>query len=179
LAYVVNQAGELHYEVRATGILSTSAIDPGLEVSWGTVVHDGVLATHHQHLLSLRIDPAIGNYGDGNRVVYEEAKAMPMEPKFNPNGNGYYVEPSVISNAGGYNLDSSKNRVFMIQNDNIRNSINNKPAAYKIQVPPMQGILANPNSFHFKRAEFADHNIYVTKYREDELFSGGKYTNQS
>jgi primary-amine oxidase len=29
------------------------------------------------------------------------------------------------------------------------------------------------------KSRFADHSVYVTKYREDELFSGGQYTNQS
>ena len=43
----------------------------------------------------------------------------------------------------------------------------------------MQKILASPDSFHYKRAEFADHEIYVTKYAADELFSGGKFTTQS
>lgn len=178
LAFIFNQAGEIHYEVRATGILSTAAIDPGVEVPWGTVVHDGVLAQHHQHILSLRVDPVIGRYGDGTRLAYSECFAMPMD-SFNPHGNGYVSQITTVEKAGGYDLDTNTNRVFMIQNDNIRNPVNHKPAAYKIQVPLMQKILAHPDSFHFKRAEFADHNIYVTKYKDDELFSGGKYTNQS
>lgn len=40
-------------------------------------------------------------------------------------------------------------------------------------------MLADKESFHHKRAEFADHNIYVTSYRDGELYAGGKYTNQS
>ncbi|KIW74137.1 hypothetical protein Z517_12547 [Fonsecaea pedrosoi CBS 271.37] len=178
LAFIFNQAGELHYEVRATGILSTAAIDPGCSVPWGTIVHEGVLAQHHQHLLSLRIDPAIGSYTDGNRLAYSECYAMPMDD-FNPHGNGYISKMSLVEKAGGIDLDSSKSRVFMIQNAQITNTVNKMPIAYKIVAPPMQKILAHPDSYHFKRAEFADHNIYVTKYRQDELFSGGKYTNQS
>jgi primary-amine oxidase len=46
-------------------------------------------------------------------------------------------------------------------------------------VPPFQKILAHPDSFHFKRAEFADHNIYVTRHQDRELYAGGWYTNQS
>ncbi len=40
-------------------------------------------------------------------------------------------------------------------------------------------MVADTSSFHHKRAEFADHNIYVTKYHDGELYAGGKYTNQS
>ncbi|KIW72758.1 hypothetical protein PV04_00933 [Phialophora macrospora] len=178
LAFIFNQAGEMHYEARATGILSTAAIDPGAAVPWGTVVHDGVLAQHHQHLLSLRVDPAIGSYETGNRLAYSECYAMSRDD-FNPHGNGYVAKTTVVDKPGGLDLDASKSRVFMMQNDRIRNAVNQLPISYKIQVPPMQGILAHEDSFHFKRAEFGDHSIYLTKYGHDELFSGGKYTNQS
>lgn len=178
LAFIFNQAGELHYEVRATGILSTAAIDPGVTVPWGTVVHDGVLAQHHQHLLSLRIDPAIGTYETGNRLAYSECYPMPRDD-LNPHGNGYVSSMTVADRPGGYDLDSSKSRVYMMQNDHIRNPVNHLPISYKIQVPAMQPILAHRDSYHFKRAEFGDHSIYLTKYNHDELFCGGKYTNQS
>jgi primary-amine oxidase len=168
----------MHYEVRATGILSTAAINEGESVPWGTVVHDGVLAQHHQHLLSLRIDPAIGSYEHGNRLAYSECHALRMN-EGNPYGNGYISQTTVVDHPGGLDLDASKSRVYMMQNAHILNAVNKKPIAYKIQAPPMQGMLANPDSFHFKRAEFGDHSIYLTKYGHDELFSGGKYTNQS
>lgn len=55
MAFMFNQAGEVTYEVRATGVLSTQPIDEGIEVPFGTVVHPGVLAVHHQHIFSLRV----------------------------------------------------------------------------------------------------------------------------
>ena len=170
LAFVFNQAGELAYEVRATGIVSTQPIDKGLEVPWGTVVHPGVLASHHQHIFSLRIDPAID--GHLNRLVYEEAHPMPRSD-FNPHGVGYTVEETLVARSAGLDTNPDLNRVFKIQNTSVRNPINGKPVAYKIHVPPFQKLLADPDSYHFKRAEFADHNVY------GELYAGGKYTNQS
>ncbi|EHK97718.1 putative Copper amine oxidase 1 [Glarea lozoyensis 74030] len=176
LAFMFNQAGEVTYEVRATGILSTQPIDEGISVPFGTVVHPGVLAVHHQHIFSLRVDPMID--GPLNRVVYDEAHAMPRSD-FNPHGVGYTVSETPITTSGGYDLDYDVNRTFKIQNSAIKNPINGKPVAYKIHAPPFQKMLADPQSYHHKRAEFADHNIYVTSYRDDELYAGGKYTNQS
>ncbi|MCJ1362825.1 hypothetical protein MMC16_001931 [Acarospora aff. strigata] len=176
LAFMFDQAGQVTYEVRATGILSTSPIDEGIEVPWGTVVHPGVLATHHQHIFSLRVDPAID--GHSNRLVYDEAHAMPRND-FNPHGVGYYVKETVVEESCGIDTDYEQNRTFKIQNTAVRNPINGKPVAYKIHAPPFQKMLADKNSFHHKRAEFADHNIYVTKYKDGELYAGGKYTNQS
>ena len=40
-------------------------------------------------------------------------------------------------------------------------------------------LLADPSSFHARRAEFADHAIWLTKYVDGQLYSGGKFTNQS
>ena len=176
LAFIFNQAGEVVYEVRATGILSTQPINEGISVPWGTVVHPGVLASHHQHIFSLRVDPMID--GHDNRLVYEEAHAMPRSD-FNPHGVGYTVEETVVENSCGLDIDYETNRTFKIQNAAVRNPVNGKPVAYKIQAPPFQKLLADPDSFHHKRAEFADHNIYVTKYQDGELYAGGKYTNQS
>ena len=176
MAFMFNQAGEVTYEVRATGIVSTQPIDKGVEVPWGTVVHPGVLATHHQHIFSLRVDPAIDGYA--NSLVYEEAIPMPRSD-FNPHGVGYTVEETVVPRSSGLDTDYQTNRTFKIQNQNSRNPVNGKAVAYKVHAPSFQKMVADPDSFHHKRAEFADHNIYVTKYRDGELYAGGKYTNQS
>ena len=176
LAFLFNQAGELSYEVRATGILSTQPIDEGISVPWGTVVHPGVLAAYHQHIFSLRIDPMID--GPSNRLVYEEAHPMPLDD-FNPHYIGYTVNETLVEESCGLDTDYDANRVFKIQNTAVKNPVNGKPVAYKIQAPAFQKILAHPSSFHHKRAEFSDHNIYVTAYRDDELYAGGKYTSQS
>ncbi|KAK4665014.1 uncharacterized protein QC763_509740 [Podospora pseudopauciseta] len=180
LAFIFNQAGDITYEVRATGILSTQPLDLDLtEVPhpFGTVVHPGVLGGYHQHFFSLRVDPMIG--GHGNQIAYEEAEAMPRDPKLNPNGHGYMVKKTVIDTTGGYDLDPSKNRTFKILNPSVKNTVNKLPVGYKVHVPPFQPILADKDSYHYKRAEFADRSFYVTKYVDGELFAGGKYTNQS
>ncbi|KAI4091767.1 MAG: hypothetical protein LQ344_003871 [Seirophora lacunosa] len=176
MAFIFNQAGEVKYEVRATGVVSTQPIDDGVEVQWGTIVHPGVLAAHHQHIFSLRVDPAID--GQNNRLVHEEAHPMPCSD-FNPHGVGYAVQETLIDRSGGFDINTDHNRTFKIQNSSVRNRVNGKPVAYKIHAPPFQKLLADPDSFHFKRAEFADHNIYATKYRDGELYAGGEYTNQS
>jgi primary-amine oxidase len=58
-AYKFDQAAALHLETRATGIVSTHAMMPGETSPYGALVNPGVYAPNHQHLFSLRIDPAI------------------------------------------------------------------------------------------------------------------------
>ncbi|KAK0725476.1 copper amine oxidase [Lasiosphaeris hirsuta] len=180
LSFIFNTAGDVVYEARATGILSTSPVDVDLTQTphpFGTIVHPGVLGAFHQHFFSLRIDPMIG--GHGNTVVFDEAVPLPRDLKLNPHGVGYTVQKTELTSSGGYDLDASRNRTFKIINPSSRNPINNSPVGYKLMIPPMQPILADPDSFHFKRAEFADRSVYVTRFAEGELYAGGLYTNQS
>jgi primary-amine oxidase len=115
LAFLFNQAGELTYEVRASGILSTQPIDHSLDlkgVPFGTVVHPDVLAAHHQHLFSLRIGLMID--GHANHIVYDEAYPMPLHPDLNPHGTGYTVQETVVLRSCGLDLSIDHNRVFKI-----------------------------------------------------------------
>jgi primary-amine oxidase len=40
-------------------------------------------------------------------------------------------------------------------------------------------LIADPASWHARRAEFADHAIWLTKYKDGQFYSGSKFTNQS
>ncbi|KAI1043603.1 hypothetical protein LB505_011810 [Fusarium chuoi] len=180
LMFLFNQAGEVTYEVRATGILSTQPIDHELDkigVPFGTVVHPGVLAGVHQHIFSLRVDPMID--GHTNQLVYSEAHRIPRDPHLNPHGTGYEVVEKTIDKTAGLDIDYDLSRVYKITNPNSLNPINGKPVGYKIMAPPFQKLMGDEDSFLHKRAEFADHNIYVTTHRDRELYAGGWYTNQS
>lgn len=180
LSFNFNLAGDLTYEVRATGILSTQPVDLELTKTphpFGTVVHPGVLAVSHQHFFSLRVDPMVD--GPTNQIVYDDAVALPRDPVLNPHGVGYTVQRTPITTSGGYDLDISRGRSFKIINPSSKNKVNGASVGYKVHIPPMQTMLADADSFHYKRAEFADRAVYVTKHVDGELFAGGKYTNQS
>ncbi|KAL4804661.1 copper amine oxidase [Aspergillus unguis] len=178
-AFVFDQAANVELEVRATGILSTVPFDndvPGSTVPWGTNVGPGVMAPFHQHMFSLRIDPAID--GHANTVFYQDSVPLP-EDEGNPHLVGYTTDETIIKESGTANTSVDKHRVFKIRNDNITNPITYKPVAYKLMAAPSQMLLASPKSFGTARAAFATKPIWVTKYRDDELYAGGEFTNQS
>jgi len=113
-AWKLDQAAGIHLETRATGILSTVGIMPGETSPYGNVVSPGVLATNHQHLFSMRIDPSID--GHSNTVVQEDSVAMPFDasdpPADNKWGVGYVVEKTPITQSGWADAAPEKNRVF-------------------------------------------------------------------
>lgn len=177
-AFIFDQAANIELEVRATGILSTVPFDNenGETVPYGTNVGPGVMAPFHQHMFSLRLDPAIDGFK--NTVFYEDSVPMPEDEK-NPYNVGYVAEETVIKNSGTANTDVARHRVFKIRNDSVVNPITYKPVAYRLYTSPSQMILPSVNSFGYARAKYASKPIWVTKYQDDELYAAGEFTNQS
>lgn len=180
-AFNFGQDASIHYEVRATGILSTvpSEVEPNENVPYGTRVAPGVLAPYHQHLFSLRMDPAID--GHANTLVVEESKALAVDDPAVHNDYvvGYVTESRYIDQEGGHDLDFTKNRVFKIVNENKINPVTKTSVGFKLLPAYSQMLLADPRSYHAKRSEFAQHAVWVTQYEDNELFPAGKYTMQS
>lgn len=178
-AYIFDQAANVELEVRATGILSTVPFDNhnGETVPWGTNVGPGVMAPFHQHMFSLRIDPAIDGYN--NTIYYEDSIPLPEDDETNPYGVGYITNQTTLRTSGTAETDISRHRVFKIRNDSITNPITYKPVAYKLMTAPSQMMLASKKSLGWQRAVFASKPIWVTKYRDEELFAAGEFTNQS
>ncbi|KAE8382291.1 copper amine oxidase [Aspergillus bertholletiae] len=175
-AFYFGQDASIHYEIRATGILSTCPISIGDKVPYGTTVAPGVLAPYHQHLFCLRIDPALD--GHTNSLQVEESTPMPLDDS-NPFGVGYTTTPRIVEHESGLDLDFATNRSFKIINEHSTNPITNTPVAFKLLPCYSQMLLANPHSFHAKRSEFASHALWVTRYHDDELFPAGRHTMQS
>ncbi|KAL3478226.1 copper amine oxidase [Aspergillus californicus] len=177
-AYILDQAANIELEIRATGILSTVPFDNenGETVKWGTNVGPGVMAPFHQHMFSLRIDPAIDGFQ--NTVYYQDSVPLPEDDN-NPYLVGYTTEEKVIDKSGTADTDVSRHRVFKIRNDNVINPITYKPVAYKLQVAPSQMLIMPKKALGYQRAEFASKPIWVTKYQDDELYAAGEFTNQS
>ncbi|QPG96776.1 hypothetical protein C2857_005235 [Epichloe festucae Fl1] len=178
LAFKLDLAGGVTLETRATGMVSVVAIDEGKTSKYGNLVSPGILAQNHQHIFAARIDPAIDSYRD-NRVVVEESHGVKMNPETNPYGNLYEVRRRVVDKASHIDAEPRLNRTIKLENPNKKNSISGKNLAYKVVAPPTQMILADEESMQSQRALFAQHNAWVTGYRDGEFWVAGEFTNQS
>lgn len=176
-AYKFDQAGGIIVETRATGIVSVVNIDPGKTSNYGNVVSGGALAQNHQHIFCVRIDPAID--GQDNTVLVEESHRVPMNKTTNPRGNYYEVRQSVVEQSSWLDAAPQHNRVIKMVNRGKKNPVSGKPVGYKFTPSPSQLLLADPESVQSKRALFAHHHVWVTKYKDDELYGGGRFTLQS
>lgn len=176
-AWLFHQSGTIEFETRATGIVSTALIDKGKRSSWGNVVSPGVLAQNHQHLFCLRIDPMLD--GSANTLIQEDSIPVPKSDEENPHGNAWRVVKTPFEKSTFADAAPEKNRVFKIVNENKLNRISGNPVGFKLTPQPSQLLLAGKNSVVRRRARFAEHHIWVTRYRDGDLWAGGKWTNQS
>jgi primary-amine oxidase len=177
MAFVLDQAANLHIEVRATGIVSTMPVAKDTHTPWGTVVAPGVVAVNHQHLFNVRIDPALD--GQSNTIIYDDAVPVVDDSELDPTGCAFRVDTTKITKPGGYETDLSKSRTFKIINPSVVNPVSGKPVGYKLHAIPSQYMMMGKHTFNYKRGIFASKPIWVTKYRDEELWAAGEFTNQS
>lgn len=122
-AWHFDQAGAIHLESRATGILSTGPIDVGKKSPYGTVVSPGVLGTSHQHFINLRIgestpqvprsrlDPCVD--GHNNTITQDDVVPDPPSAE-NGHGIGFRVKSTPITVSGFADANPLANRSFKI-----------------------------------------------------------------
>lgn len=102
-----------------------------------------------------------------------------MNPTTNPMGNFYQVQTTPIAKSTYLDAAPQHNRLIKIVNETKRNPISGKPVGYKVLSPPTQLLLADPQSVQARRAAFATHHTWITKYRDGDLYAGGRFTLQS
>ncbi|CAD6442153.1 92037083-fbfe-43d0-a3a1-22c901f4ee68 [Sclerotinia trifoliorum] len=176
-AYKFDLAGGITVETRATGIVSVVSIDAGKNKSeYGNVVAPGVLAQNHQHIFCVRIDPAVD--GPLNTIMVEESHAVADKTR-NPYGNFYEVVSKPVEKVSWIDAAPMNNMFIKMINPAKKNKISGKNVGYKFMPAATQVLLAQDESIQAQRARFAQHHVWVTKYRDGELFAGGRYTLQS
>ena len=80
------QDGSIQMEVKLTGIMNTTALEPGEKARYGTEVAPRLLAPNHQHFFNARLDFAVD--GEENTVYEVNTQSVPSGPD-NPHGNAF------------------------------------------------------------------------------------------
>ncbi|KAJ2893396.1 peroxisomal copper amine oxidase [Zalerion maritima] len=181
IQWIFHQDGTIQPEIKLTGILNTYVQAPGENCDWGTQVYPGVNAHFHQHLFCLRLD---ANIDDGPNTVYTSdtmASDEPVGSLKNPYGNAFFAKKTKLSTTGQAktDYDAMTMRSWDIVNDSKINSSSGKPSSYKLVSREVPRLLPKEGSLVWKRAGFARHHVYVTKYRDDQLWPAGRHVPQT
>ncbi|KAL7420677.1 peroxisomal copper amine oxidase [Cryptotrichosporon argae] len=175
--------GSVELEVKATGIVNAYALAPGepQDLAHEVEVAPRVVAQHHQHLFSFRVDPMID--GLRNRVV--EVDSVPDDDGLGSDsnfyGNGFKTVKTVLKTAkdAQRDYDAARARAWAIENPAKQHYASGANIAYKVVSKDMPPLLAKPGSMVWNRAPFARHNMFVTPYAPNELYPSDMHINQN
>jgi primary-amine oxidase len=172
-----HQDGGIELEMKATGIMQTQAVPPGEQPAYGTLVAPQLGAMNHQHFFNFRLDMDVD--GTANRVVEVNADRIPMG-EGNPHGNAMRPNPRVLARESEAQSDCSyeKSRYWRIESAEARNGLGT-PTAYRLVPRGNSALLVDPESPLARRARFAGHHLWVTRFDPSERYAAGNFPNQS
>jgi primary-amine oxidase len=170
------QDGTIESEVKATGIIATSAVPPGTKPRHGQLVAEGLNGMIHQHFFNARLDFDID--GRGNSVYEVHTESEPMG-ETNPYGNAFFARRTLLASESEAPalIDPLRGRYWMVVNPEVRNAIG-EPTGYKLMAGENVQCFARPDSPYMRRAGFLSKHLWVTQFDEHERYAAGDYPNQ-
>jgi len=181
--WVFHQDGVLEVDAALSGIMlpkgvrETTVNGHAAAGSSGHLVAANVVAPHHQHFFSFRLDVDV----DGPKNVVHEmnTRALAAGPK-NPYLNGIVMEETRLGteSAAQRTMNMQSARTWQVLNTAERSALGYHPAYIIVPGGNAMPYVA-PNSQVRRRAGFVNRHFWATRYHEDELSAAGTYPNQS
>lgn len=167
--------GNIECEVRATGIMVVTHIDPGAEHPHGTLVDQHTYAPFHQHFLVARMDLDID--GTDNTVVRSDTVVDPISAQ-NPYGLGLRTVGTPLTTEGFDDYSWETQRTWKVINPNKLNAFGD-PVAYKLAPTGTFPPFFSPDSPVLQRSQVIGHTVWVTPENADERWPAGEFVVQS
>ncbi|MCF2971253.1 primary-amine oxidase [Synechococcus sp. Nb3U1] len=170
------QDGTLEFEAKLTGIINTCATLPGEDPEFGTLVAPQLAGLNHQHFFTVRLDMAVD--GDHNSLYEVHSQALPLGPE-NPHGNAFRAQATLLKTEqqAVQSVDPLQGRYWKIVNPQSRNRLG-QAVGYKLLPGENVQLLAQPDSWLYRRAGYLTHHLWATPYHPEEKFPAGDYPNQ-
>jgi primary-amine oxidase len=183
LNWVFNQDGALEVDLALTGIMLPKSVREvkvsdhrGRDRS-GHLVSANIVAPHHQHFFSFRLDFDVD--GPDNSVHEMNTRALPSG-RTNPGLNGMIMEESLLRSEreAQRQMNMQSARIWAVLNSSVRNQLGENTSY--ILVPGTNSLpYVAPQSQVRRRAGFINHHFWVTRFNPAEMYAAGAYPNQS
>ncbi len=169
--------GSIEFEIKLTGVLSTGALEPGVEPEFGTLIAPQLVAPNHEHYFSVRLDMRVD--GDRNNLFEVDSVAEPAGPT-NPHGNAWRIRKRhLTSEAEAQRLpDPLRGRAWLVASADTSTALGAAPA-YKIEPGAYTEPLWQEGSQQANRGGFATRQLWATPFHPDERFAAGRYVAQN
>lgn len=181
--WIFHQDGVLEADAALSGIMlpkgvrETKAGAHGPGFKSGHLVAANVVAPHHQHFFSFRLDLDVD--GPNNSVHEMNTRALPPGPT-NPFLNGILMEETILKSErlAQRKMSMPLARTWMVVNPTAQNALGHHTSY--ILVPGSNSLpYVAPTSQVRRRAGFINNHFWATRYKPDEMSAAGVYPNQS
>jgi primary-amine oxidase len=183
--WIFDNKGQLTYRLGASGIDAVKGVESkhisertaARDTQFGPLIAPGLAGINHDHFFSLRLDVDID--GQSNRFVSD--KLIPQrQPAGSQRRSIWSTERAVA--------DTDSNAKFRLSYQH--------PSLWRVESSEQENTLGYPTSFMLKpsanalplvdqddpplaRAQFVNYHLWVTPHKDNELWAGGHYSNQS
>jgi primary-amine oxidase len=181
--WIFNQDGVLELDAALTGIMLPKGVseaklhEHGEPYRSGHLVSANIVAPHHQHFFSFRLDFDVD--GQNNSVMEMNTRGMPAGSG-NPALNGMIMEetPLKTEREAQRQINMQSARAWVVLNPSVKNQLG-RSTSY-ILVPGANSLpYVAPQSSVRQRAGFINHHFWVTHFNPAEMNAAGAYPNQS
>jgi len=181
--WIFHQDGMLEVDCALTGIMQVKGVaarsedESAQHLHSGHLVAENLVAPHHQHFFSFRLDLDVD--GVNNTVSELNTRAAARGPD-NPYLNGMVTEESVLRSEASAqrHVSTESARTWRIMNPSMKNELGQHPSFILIPGANTVPYIA-PESQVRQRARFVDYHLWVTRYQPSERYPAGDYPNQS
>ncbi|WP_171304542.1 primary-amine oxidase [Acinetobacter proteolyticus] len=186
--WVLSQNGTIGINSGATGIEAVKGVKSKTmhdstaknDTKYGTLIDHNIVGTTHQHIYNFRLDMDI----DGLENTLTHMNPFVMKHQNSIRKSSMQIETSTISNEKNASERFDPSTIRLISNYKKENAMGN-PVSYQIipfaggTHPIAKGANFSTDEWLFKRMNFMDKQIWVTKYNPNEKYPDGKYPNRS
>lgn len=181
--YIFKQDGSIEIDLALSGIMLAKGVKEKTAngnhhaENSGHLVSENIIAPHHQHFFSFRLDFDVD--GVKNSVTELNTSAMPAGAN-NPYLNGFVMRESTFKTEQQTQrtMDMQAARVWSVMNPSAMNALGQRTSF--ILVPGTNSLpYTAPESLLRKRAQFINSHFWATRYSATELYAAGDYPNQS
>ena len=184
--YIFNQDGVIEVDAALSGIMLPKGVRETTAAAHGTngssfanghLVSANVVAPHHQHFFSFRLDFDVD--GPANSVREMNTRALAAGAG-NPSLNGIVMEETEFGSErlAGRQMNMTAARTWSVVNTSLRTALGHHPSYIVVPGPNSLPYVARTSPLR-QRAGFINNHFWATRYNADEMSAAGSYPNQS
>ena len=183
--WVLDNKGQLTYRLGASGLDAVKGVvsqnldseSADTDTEFGPLIAPGLAGIQHDHFFSLRLDVDID--GPANRFVKDKLMAR-RQPSDSKRKSIWQVEREVAKTDSDakFRLNFDKPSLWRVENAASENYLG-YPTSFALMPGANARPLVDEDDPPLARAQFVNYHLWVTPFRENELWAGGHYSNQS